>query len=334
MSTVAKKTTTPKNPTSQPKIKANDHNPSTHHVIPFADDQELYQIREVPLSQIVIPEGYPTSTIHDDLVESIQNVGLLHPITITKSKQDTYKLVTGRNRLEAYRQLGWTSIPAHVVSFDDKADKKADADTLIKLAQIDEDLIRKNLSALELAEYLLRRKAIYHKLYSQKKRGGAPGKAGGGKAKTPDSGNFVPSFLQDTAQKTGKGQSTIAETVQIAESIPDDIRDQLRATPIEDRKTDLLTLARMSPEKQQTVANAIVSQGHQTVGEALQVMRETQPTKKKSLYDSGVGLMGFLENVKDYAYQYMSRFEEHDILSHNFQRQGDKVVLVIELKHE
>ena len=46
------------------------------------------------------------------LAQSIEDVGLLHPIVITPD----YRLIAGRRRLEAYKTLGWTEIPVHVVS--------------------------------------------------------------------------------------------------------------------------------------------------------------------------------------------------------------------------
>jgi ParB family chromosome partitioning protein len=45
------------------------------------------------------------------LANSIQAVGLLHPIVITPDRQ----LIVGQRRLEAVKQLGWTEIPARVV---------------------------------------------------------------------------------------------------------------------------------------------------------------------------------------------------------------------------
>jgi ParB-like chromosome segregation protein Spo0J len=56
-----------------------------------------------------------------------------------------------------------------------------------------------------------------------------------------------------------------------------------------------------------------------------------KPKKKKSLYD-GIGFMGFLEDVADYAHRQMEPYEERDILSHEFDSKNGKVILVITLQ--
>jgi hypothetical protein len=54
-----------------------------------------------------------------------------------------------------------------------------------ELAEIDENLIRAELSPAERALHIGKRKELYEKVHPETKTGGAPGKAGGGKkAKT------------------------------------------------------------------------------------------------------------------------------------------------------
>jgi hypothetical protein len=55
-------------------------------------------------------------------------------------------------------------------------------------------------------------------------------------------------FSQDTAAKTNLTARTIQQDIQIATNILEDVRDQLRETPLADSKTDLLRLARMEKE--------------------------------------------------------------------------------------
>jgi ParB-like chromosome segregation protein Spo0J len=50
------------------------------------------------------------------LAKSIRDVGLLHPVVVTKDN----RLIAGRRRLEAVKDLGWDEVPVHVVEgFDD-----------------------------------------------------------------------------------------------------------------------------------------------------------------------------------------------------------------------
>ena len=81
------------------------------------------------------------------LAESIGEVGLLNPITVRK---DGY-LVAGRHRLEACRKLGYIHIQATLL----------DGSALhAELAEIDENLIRNDLTAMEQGEHLVRRDEI------------------------------------------------------------------------------------------------------------------------------------------------------------------------------
>jgi ParB family chromosome partitioning protein len=51
----------------------------------------------------------------DDLAESLNRFGQLHPIVITRRKT----LVAGRRRLEAAKSLGWTTIEATILGTSD-----------------------------------------------------------------------------------------------------------------------------------------------------------------------------------------------------------------------
>ncbi len=48
------------------------------------------------------------------LAESIEEVGLLHPVVVTPQG----RLIAGRRRLEAVKLLGWRTVPVHVVDLD------------------------------------------------------------------------------------------------------------------------------------------------------------------------------------------------------------------------
>ena len=177
------------------------------------------------------------------LADSITEIGLLNPITV-RSTGDEYVLVAGRHRLEAAKLLDWSTIPAVVVDLDE-------VDRL--LAEIDENLIRNDLSDLERAEHLKARKRLYLQKYPETKQGGAPGLPGGGKAKTEN----ISAFATDAASKLGVTDRAIRQDVQIAESIPEDVRDALRDSPLADSKTDLLAMARLPEAAQREVVSTV-----------------------------------------------------------------------------
>lgn len=189
-----------------------------------------------------------------ELADSIAQVGLLNPILVACNNYfvtapNEFRLIAGLHRLEACRQLGLSEIPAHILP---DAPSALDAE----LAEIDENLIRNDLTALERAEHLAARKAIYEQRHPETRQGGLPGASGGGKqAKTAD----IATFAEDAAAKSGLSARTVRQDVQIAQAIPEPIRDAIRDTPIADNQQELLKLARLPEEEQEAVAEAIAT---------------------------------------------------------------------------
>ncbi len=76
----------------------------------------------------------------EPLKDSLKRYGLLNPITLTKE----YHLIAGQRRLEAARQLGWTTIDAVVVDTKDPV-------TLLEI-ELEENTQRSNFTEFELLE--------------------------------------------------------------------------------------------------------------------------------------------------------------------------------------
>jgi hypothetical protein len=80
---------------------------------------------------------------------------------------------------------------------------------------------------------------LYEAKYPQAKHGGDRKSK---QSKNQDADSAPRSFKDDTAAKTNQSARTIAEDVQIAKSIPEDVRDLIRDTPTADSKRgDALT---------------------------------------------------------------------------------------------
>ncbi|EHG4045384.1 ParB/RepB/Spo0J family partition protein [Salmonella enterica] len=80
---------------------------------------EHEEIKLVNISKIKIVNSRSRSkSIHDELVESIRNIGLKKPITVrlsdTPCEKYMYDLICGQGRIEAYQILGEKQIPAIV----------------------------------------------------------------------------------------------------------------------------------------------------------------------------------------------------------------------------
>lgn len=176
------------------------------------------------------------------LADSMHEVGLLNPIVVT----DSLSLISGAHRLAAAKSLGWETIEARKVAIDELHHE---------LIEIDENLIRNELTVLERAEHLERRKAIYEAMHPETKSVTVRG--GPGRGKKTDGNIPTVSFTVDTASKTGVSRSTVEQEVKIARSIPKKEREALRGTVVEDRKSDLLKLSRMEPTERKQVIEKI-----------------------------------------------------------------------------
>ena len=215
------------------------------------------------ITAISINHRRPASSAKiDQLAESIEQVGLLNPITVT----DWGVLVAGLHRLEACKKLGWTEIPCNVIKEDDA-----------ELAEIDENLIRNELNAHEQVELMARRKVIYEEKHPETKAG----IAGANARWDATAKSATASFVADTAAKTGISERTVRENIQIAKSISPEVKEIIRDTPIADRKTDLLQLARMEPEQQKQIVSQVTTGAAKTVSQAVKQQAESDPELKR-----------------------------------------------------
>jgi N6-adenosine-specific RNA methylase IME4 len=123
-------------------------------------------IQEVALTGIgVLPHRLRAlrSDVVAELAASMRERGLLHPIVLRAQDGSGYWLVAGRHRLEAAKSLGWKAIMANVVTgFDAVA---------AELAEIDENLIRADLTPAERADHQARRKKLYEQLHPETRLG-------------------------------------------------------------------------------------------------------------------------------------------------------------------
>ena len=131
-------------------------------------------------------------------MESIRERGLINAITVRPRDGGGYWLVAGLHRFTAVTKLNHESIRCYIVTglAADEAE----------LLQIDENLIRADLTPSEQALHIDRRKKLYENLYPETKHGGAPGKAGGGKRESRQNGNSR--FTEATA-KNGQSERRV-----------------------------------------------------------------------------------------------------------------------------
>ncbi len=116
-------------------------------------------MNEIEIDRVIVRDRKRQAGNLDSLKDSIREIGLMQPITVTAD----LVLIAGFHRLTACKELGWDTIPAIIVELDGLQ---------AELAEIDENLIRNELTMLERATWQNRRKEIYETLHPEVKHGG------------------------------------------------------------------------------------------------------------------------------------------------------------------
>ena len=174
-----------------------------------------------------------------DLMRSIETSGLLNPITLDQN----YLLIAGLHRLTACRLLGFTQIECKVVTCNsDQA----------RLAEIDENLIRNELEALERSELWLERDQILDRM-------GLRAKAGDNQFTSKKGGEINSPPLKTTielAQETGYTERTFQQGKQIARDIAPEVKAAIRGTSAAKSPQTLLKVARAGSEERRQAEQA------------------------------------------------------------------------------
>ncbi len=136
----------------------------------------------------------------DTLAESIGDVGLLNPLTVTPGS----KLIAGARRLAALRQLGWPEVPVYVVDLDG-----------IARGEFMENVVRKDFTPSELVA-IERALALRLRKEAKERRRAHGGTAPGRRANT--SGN-LPGVNGETRQKVAAYVGVSGRTIEKAAAV-------------------------------------------------------------------------------------------------------------------
>lgn len=137
----------------------------------------------------------------DKLKRSIQAVGLINPITINDKKE----LIAGGRRYQALKELGYKQVPVNIISQEA---------LLQELISIDENLVRQDLTKLEIEKNLGRGREIYEELFPSATKMEEEDVT---KPIDPQELAERPadkkSFLEVTAEKTGLSKKSIKQAI-------------------------------------------------------------------------------------------------------------------------
>jgi len=108
--------------------------------------ENLGKFHEVKLSQITTNPFQPRTDFNveklNELATSIENLGVIQPITVRKMKEQQYQLISGERRFRASQLAGLTKIPAFIRIANDQQ--------MLEMALV-ENIQRENLNPIEVA---------------------------------------------------------------------------------------------------------------------------------------------------------------------------------------
>ena len=103
-------------------------------------------LNEIPIEQIEPKPDQPRrefdETAMQELASSIQNMGIIAPITLRQVSENRYQIIAGERRWRASQIAGLTSIPAYI--------RTANDESVMELALV-ENIQREDLNAIEIA---------------------------------------------------------------------------------------------------------------------------------------------------------------------------------------
>lgn len=201
------------------------------------------EIVYLAIDQVVVGPGHRPLGPLDQLVASMGAQGLINPVTVTPG----FRLVAGRHRYEAARKLGWGHIPVIVRDLDEVE---------AILVRIDENLVRNDLTVLERAEALAKRKELY--TAAQQGDWGEDRQLG---------------YSATTAQALGVDQRTIQRYLQIA-GLDEEVKASLAGHPLADSVADLTALSRLDPLHQAEVVSSVLAGEANTARDAIARLAE------------------------------------------------------------
>lgn len=202
------------------------------------------EITAIAIDQIDIADRLrPVDPAHvEAIAASIAQIGLENPISV-RPDGNRYRLVAGAHRLAAMQALGWINADAVIKNVNDVE---------ARLVEIDENLMRRELSALDRALSLAERRDLFERVFPE-------AKALGRKAKKSSQTlrQFGERFTKQAAKRTGLSERSIQMSLEMVSGLAPEARELLRLSPLADNQAQLLALSRMEPEQQIAAAKAI-----------------------------------------------------------------------------
>jgi ParB family chromosome partitioning protein len=229
----------------------------------------------IAIPVIDVDPGKRLRPIDEDHAQAIGAVmaqnGQQMPIEVQPQRADgKWPLISGGHRLRGAELWELPTIEAVVRDVDDME---------ALLLQIDENLFRHDLNALDRSVFLARRKALYLELHPEAKAGGARQKG-----QKPKFGFLFPSFADATAEKLGFSKTSINRAIDRANGLSDEVKALIGTSWIAQRGAYLDAIKVLTSAEQRDVVRLLLERAEAgdtlTVASAIRTVKNIQPARK------------------------------------------------------
>ncbi len=207
------------------------------------------------------------------LAASFEEKGMDTPITVRPFESADpslkYSLVIGAHRIAAATSLNWSTIRATVRHLDDDE---------ARLAEIEENLMRRELDKLDFGIFYIERKEIEERLGLRATHGGDR-RSDASAIKSTDLSTWSPSprFTAEVAEKIGRSERTVQRAIAAVKALDPDTIRLIRGTPLANNESKLQDLGREgNPIKRRNLAQAMLD-GAKTVHAARVAIGDEPP---------------------------------------------------------
>ncbi len=167
-----------------------------------------------------------------------------------------YVLIAGAHRLAACAALG-IEVACSILRWRGKS--LVDFDIECRLREIDDNLMRYELSALDRAVFLYERKKIYEEMYPHTRHGGD--RKSVDFHKENQMAFNATRFSKETAKLMGLSERAVRDICQIAKNIPAGLRRQIAGTWLVRKQGELLYLSKQDPDTQEQIVEVLLKDG-------------------------------------------------------------------------
>ena len=225
----------------------------------------------LPLDAILVANRLrPVDQAHAaTIAASMRQSGLLQPIMVMPTQSSNqHRLVAGAHRLEAARLLGWSEITCQIADISEGE---------ARLAEIDENLMRHELDALDRALFMAERKAVHDAVFPEVSQRGRRKKE-----LSQSLRQFGERFSKQVSKRTGLSERAVQMALQLAAKLNPEAVALLRNTKVAANQSQLFALSDQEPADQAEIASLIAKGEVKNVPQALQKLGLAPPAAVQS----------------------------------------------------